>query len=99
MKSGDAQRNVQNNSKDNMNWRDQNIYNIYSKKDQHETIIIIIILCPWIRGAQRKSLPVACGLVTATVLHKMCEQPLSTRAKATGNTFPQTVSYGQVNKH
>jgi len=39
MKSGDAQRNVQKNTKDNLNWIDQsqniyNIYNIYSKKKQ-----------------------------------------------------------------
>jgi len=34
MKGGDAQWNVQNNTKDNLNWRDQNhnIYNIYSEK-------------------------------------------------------------------
>jgi len=38
MKSGDAQRNVQKNTIDSMNWRDQNqnIYNIYSKEDQQE---------------------------------------------------------------
>ena len=37
MKSADAQRNVQNNAEDNLNWRNQNqniqnIYNIYSKE-------------------------------------------------------------------
>jgi len=38
MKTGDAQRNVQNNYTDNTNWRDQNqnIYKMYSKKDQQE---------------------------------------------------------------
>jgi len=38
MKSGDAQRNVQKNTTDNLNWRDQNpnIYNIYSKKTQQK---------------------------------------------------------------
>jgi len=37
-KSGHAQQNVQKNTKDTMNWRDQNpnIYNIYSKNDQQE---------------------------------------------------------------
>jgi len=39
MKSGDSQRNVQKNTKDNLNWRDQNqniynIYNIYSKMNE-----------------------------------------------------------------
>jgi len=35
MKSGDAQRNVQKNTTDNMNWRDTNgnIYNIYRKEN------------------------------------------------------------------